>query len=465
MGPADPTPAVRLAERLRALGDRLLAAQRGVRVLEALRWDERVERDFLAHDGRELPRVTADTYRPLPFDPERKDRELAGLQADVRRSLGDRDGLGRLLARRCREFRAVVRLLAARGRPAFARLSRELYGTTLDDGDLVGELQRLMAGWVAPNPPAPFPQREGGAQGQSRGGWVRRPALGPGSPPSLVGKGAGGFGETGFGERLPSPHAASVLAHRLSLYFHREAPILIRLVGGLLADAMADGGALKLRCDAQFSPEDLRLLEVHEGWVHLGTTLNARRQSACAFLSKGPPAATRTQEGLAVLMEFLTGVAHPTRVRRLLLRTRAVALAERGADFREVFRLFRDAGDPPRESFHHTARVFRGSRPDAGPFTKDLCYGQGLLEVWRGVRAALAAGRSAELALLFCGKTVLDELPALAELRDAGLLRAPEYLPPPFTDPGDLAERVALLPALTLPPIATRGPTGLRRRV
>ena len=49
--------------------------------------------------------------------------------------------------------------------------------------------------------------------------------------------------------------------------------------------------------------DDLRLLEVHEGWVHLGTTLNGQSQPVCTFLSKGPPSSTLTQEGLAVLTE------------------------------------------------------------------------------------------------------------------------------------------------------------------
>jgi uncharacterized protein (TIGR02421 family) len=393
------------AERLRALGERLLTAQRGLRVLEALRWDGRVERAFLARGARGLPAVAAEDYRPLPFDVGQKEAELAGLEADIRRSLGEADGPGRLLARRCREARGVVRLLAARGTAEFARRSRELYGTTLGGGDLTAELEGVMGEWVSP-----------GGVFAELGGTVRA--------------------------RLSAAQTAAALAERLSVYFRGEPAVGVCLEDDLLADATADGPSLKLRRAANFHPRDIRLLEVHEGWVHLGTTLNARRQTACAFLARGTPSATRTQEGLAVLMEFLAGVAHPARVRRLLLRTRAVALAERGADFRDVYRLFRESGAPPRESFHHAARVFRGGVPAGGPCTKDLCYGLGLLEVWRGVRAALAAGRSAELPLLFCGKTVFDELPALAELREAGLLRPPAFLPPPFNDPRRLARQV-----------------------
>ena len=56
---------------------------------------------------------------------------------------------------------------------------------------------------------------------------------------------------------------------------------------------------------SQFSERDLQVLEVHEGWVHVGTTLNGMNQPVCTFLSKGPPSSTITQEGLAILMEVI----------------------------------------------------------------------------------------------------------------------------------------------------------------
>jgi hypothetical protein len=48
------------------------------------------------------------------------------------------------------------------------------------------------------------------------------------------------------------------------------------------------------------------IYEVHEGWVHVGTTLNGRSQPVCEFLSIGPPRCAATQEGLAVIMEIFT---------------------------------------------------------------------------------------------------------------------------------------------------------------
>src|SRR3546814_9747867 len=41
---------------------------------------------------------------------------------------------------------------------------------------------------------------------------------------------------------------------------------------------------------------DVRALEVHEGLVHVGTTLNGLNQPICTFLSKGPPSSTVRSE-------------------------------------------------------------------------------------------------------------------------------------------------------------------------
>lgn len=386
------------AARLQELSARLGQIQRPIRVLDALRWDESVEEAFLAAHGRELPPVTADTYRrrPLPFDPEAKIAELADLERDVRRALGTRSAAGRLLVRRCGGYREACRLVAACGTPKFVVLSRELFGTTLG------------------RPPTDVPTTATGLAAFFEG-LIGEPESTPDHSPDLS-----------------AAEAADELARRLADYFGGTQAICVRLCDKILADAVADGPALKVRRDARFRPEMVRLLEVHEGWVHLGTTLNGRRQPICGFLGKGPPAVTRTQEGLAVLMEVLARVTYPERARRLVRRLEAVAAAERGADFLDVYRLFLDAGEPPRASYQHAARVFRGSLPaGVGPCTKDLTYGQGAALVWR----ALNAGTASDPSLLFCGKVGLDDLDDLAELRDAGLLEPPAFVPAPFGQP------------------------------
>src|SRR5919202_3036956 len=102
---------------VRALSDRLVEAQRPIRILDAIKWDDDVERAFFDKGCRELPPVTRDYYlsRPLPFDPEEKLHEFHAIERDVRRQLGEFNAPGRLMARRCQEYREVVRLLTHRG--------------------------------------------------------------------------------------------------------------------------------------------------------------------------------------------------------------------------------------------------------------------------------------------------------------------------------------------------------------
>src|SRR5207244_11424553 len=184
---------------------------------------------------------------------------------------------------------------------------------------------------------------------------------------------------------------------------------------------------------ARFTPREIRLLEVHEGWVHLGTTLNGQLQPVCTFLSKGPASSTLTQEGLAVITEIFAFASHPGRVRRLTNRIEGVAMAEAGANFLEVYRYFLQEGYDPRESYAHTMRIFRGSLPEGcGPFTKDLCYSKGFVLVYNYVRLAVSRGMVRRVPLLFCGKTTLCDIKTLAHLVGEGLVGPPRYVPPQF---------------------------------
>ena len=173
---------------------------------------------------------------------------------------------------------------------------------------------------------------------------------------------------------------------------------------GIVADAAAGSDYIKLRKDVQFSERDLRVLEAHEGWVHVGTTLNGQRQPYCTFLAKGTPSTTITQEGLALLVEILAGVSHPTRLRRITDRVHAIALAESGANFVEVFDALIERGRTRDEAYATAVRVFRGSTPDASPFTKDLAYHKGFVAIYSFMQIAVRRGRLDRIPLLFCGK-------------------------------------------------------------
>ena len=235
--------------------------------------------------------------------------------------------------------------------------------------------------------------------------------------------------------RLVAGDVVETLTHRLQEYFQEPGAMRVKLSDGIVADAAAGSDSIKVRSNAQFSPREVRQLEVHEGWVHLGTTLNGQMQPVCTFLSKGPPSSTITQEGLAVITEIVAFASHPARIRRLTNRIEGVAMAEAGANFLEVYRYFLDEGYGSRESYQHTMRIFRGSLPEGcGPFTKDLCYSKGFVLVYNYIRLAVSRGMLRRVPLLFCGKTNLADIKTLAQLVDEGLVVPPRYLPPQFAD-------------------------------
>lgn len=203
---------------------------------------------------------------------------------------------------------------------------------------------------------------------------------------------------------------------------------------GILADAAAGADYIKIRSDALFNERDVRSLEVHEGLVHVGTTLNGQNQPICTFLAKGPPSSTVTQEGLAILMEVIAFASYPTRLRKLTNRTRAIHMAEEGADFLEVFAFFREQGYGDDESYSNASRVFRGSTPAGLPFTKDLSYLKGFIMIYNYIQLAVRKGQLEQIPLLFCGKTTLEDMRTLRQLVDEGMVVPPKYLPPQFQD-------------------------------
>lgn len=388
---------------VRGLSERLVEAQRPIRILDAIKWDDDIERAFFAQGCRELPPVTRDYYlkRPLPFEPEEKLHELHGIERDIRRQLGEFNAPGQIMSRMCQEYREVVRLLKNRGSRAFAETSERLYGSASDSfhaGDPnLADLGHMMSD-ILDN--------------------LSHEAI--------------------FGKEectLDAPQTVALLTERLGSYFGDPGAVRVQLSDGIVADAAAGSDYLKIRNNARFTPREVRLLEVHEGWVHLATTLNGQHQPICTFLSKGPPSSTITQEGLAVIMEIMSFASHPARVRRLTNRIEGVALAEAGANFLEVYRYFLQEGYDSRESYQHTMRIFRGSLPEGcGPFTKDLCYSKGFVLVYNYIRLAVSRGLVRRVPLLFCGKTTLADIKMIAQLVEEGLVVPPRFVPPQFTD-------------------------------
>jgi uncharacterized protein (TIGR02421 family) len=399
-------------EVLAQLASRVVEAQKPIRVLQALRWEDDVEEQFLRGKSREMPKIDAAYYAraDLGFDPKAKVEEFETIARDLDRELGESDAIGHILMTTALEYRDVVRMLSARGTPAFYAWSRKLYGSPKDkfpDGrSTVRDLGQLLYGILT--------------NVDEWSGTLRTP-----SPT--------------YARTIDAQDASRLLGERLSAYFGDE-HVYVEADEGILADAAAGSDYVKVRAGAKFSPRDIDILEVHEGWVHVATSLNGQAQPVAKWLAKGPPRTTAVQEGLAALLEIFTFRTYPRRARRLNDRVLAVDKAEDGANFVDVFEWFRTEGYEEDECFHNTRRVFRGGVIEGGaPFTKDACYCKGVVLNYAFIRSAIQHDRVDLVPFLFVGKVAHEDVPVLARRVADGVVKPPKYLPPMFRDMNGLA--------------------------
>jgi uncharacterized protein (TIGR02421 family) len=386
---------------IKALSDRIVKAQQPIRILDAIKWDDSIKHAFFKSNCKNLPPVNADYYlqRPLGFDPVGKKLEFYQIERDLVRKLGQLNPLSVIMRRICREYQDVVHMLEARGTPTFSNISQELYGSSQDVfhvGDpTIANLGSMMEATLSQ--------------------LLQLDCL------------------TEEPKTISAKEAVVILNEKIESMFPGDG-LRAMISDGIISDAAAGTDYVKLRADALFNNRDLRVLEVHEIWVHLGTTLNGMAQPYCTFLGKGPPSATITQEGLAVLMEILTFSSTPHRLIRLINRIRAITLVEEGADFIDIFAFFREKGLDQEESYTLSSRVFRGSSSDGLPFTKDLTYIKGFVLTYNFIRLAVSKGKPDRIPLLFCGKTMIEDMKVLVDLVEEGTVIPPRFLPPQFRD-------------------------------
>lgn len=394
-------------EQIAQLAQRLVEAQRPIRILQSLRWDPSIEDAFRKSKYRELPKIGPDEYAhiDLGFEPRRKLEELEAIMQLAENELGKKDTIGQLLVTTASEYRDVVRMLVARGTRDFYAYSRKLYGSPKDkfpDGKTsVRDFGLLL-----------YDILTGIAGGD----------LGPVDP-----------------RDIDANRAADILNRRFEAYFE-GAQVQVQIDDTMLADAAAGSDYVKIRSGALFSQRDLDILEVHEGWVHVATSLNGQAQPVARWLAKGPPRTTAVQEGLAALLEVLTFRSYPRRARRLNDRILAVDKAEDGASFLDVFEWYRTEGYEEEECFANARRVFRGGPVEGGaPFTKDACYCKGIVLNYAFIRAAIQHNRTELVPFLFVGKVAHEDVPILhARLAD-GVVRPPKHVPPMFRDMNGLS--------------------------
>jgi uncharacterized protein (TIGR02421 family) len=390
-------------EILAKLSQRVLDAQRPIRILQALRWESSVEEQFMRGKQRDLPKVAYAS--DLGFDPEAKTAELEEILRDAERELGKHDRLGRILRETAEEYRDVVRMLRGRGKKEFYKHSRALYGSPKD-------------------------KLPDGATSVRDMGIVLYDVL------TAIG-----------GERLGPPERREITAEMAALElnarfdrFFGSAAIRVQVDDGILADAAAGSDYVKIRSGATFSTRDIDILEAHEGWVHVATSLNGQAQPVARWLAKGPPRTTAVQEGLAAFVEILTFRSSTRRAKKLNDRILAVDKAEDGASFLDVFEWYRTEGYEEDECFQNARRVFRGGLLEGGaPFTKDACYCKGIVLNYAFMRAAIQQDRAELIPFLFVGKVAHEDVPVLHAHVTDGIIKPPPFLPAIFDDMNGLA--------------------------
>lgn len=390
-------------EVIQVLSQRIIEAQRNIRILDLIKWDYSVKEDFFRHKAQQLPAVDVDYYKnkPLPFDVNDKMEEFRLILRDTQNQLGQYSPITRLIKRQCDEYRRAIQMLAARGTPVFSEVAMELYGSPNDvfyvGGPRLSELGTTLFDLLT----ALDVQLQTSAD---------------------------------LKQHTPQ-EAQVVLQAKLSKFFDQHpGHVNVMISDGMVADASAGADTIKLSQHAMFSDRDLKYLEVHEGWVHVGTTLNGSMQPYCSFMSKGSPSCSVIQEGLAVITEVVSFSSYPGRMRKITNRVIALDKVANGANFIDVYRYLLDCGLDEQDSYNNTVRVFRGSTPTGGPFTKDLSYAKGFVLIYNFIRYAISQHRLDAIPLLFTGKLVLDDLPLLSELSQQGILTPPVYIPPPFRD-------------------------------
>lgn len=384
------------------LSQRIVKAQQPIRILDAIKWDSHIKSEFFKHKFMQLPDVDQSYYQknPLGFDPNNKIDEFFSIEHDIKRQLGEYGPASELMQHRCHEYRDSVEMLKSRGTRRFAEIAQDLYGSAED-------------------------------------------AFYPGAPTlknlsTLVNEVLINLGDKTLDKKdekiFTADEAVKILTRRLKRYFGSDSTVQVKIDDNIISDASAGADTLRIRKDVKFSERVLHLYEVHEGWVHLGTTFNGQLQPICTFLSKGPPSATTTQEGLAMLAEIFSFASYPERVKRLNNRIIAIHMAEQGANFIEIFNFFREQHLNEEESYQNTVRIFRGSTPTLGPFTKDLSYSKGFILVYNYIRLCIQRGNLTNIPLLFAGKTTLQDIHYLVELYEEGIIKYPKYIPAQFRD-------------------------------
>ncbi len=309
------------------------------------------------------------TYRPVAID-------TAALRSRLDRlpiAAVDDPALRTLFEAKHRELDGQIRLIEQRNTPAFLDTALELYGGV--EPELVATAEAILD----------------------------------------RARTAGGNGGMAVGAAAFARRAEAEIGRYRSQWPLVQATVEVRddLPGILVSgDRVLVGRGLAL------DPGRVEALVHHEVGTHVLTHENGRVQPL-GLLRVGLPGAEETQEGLAVLAEFLVGGLNAARLALLSARVVAVDRLLGGEPFPATFSyLHHRHRFPPGPAFRVVMRVYR-----AGGLTKDAIYLRGL----ERLLSHLATGGA--LDPLLVGKLDLLHVPVIEGLAGCGLL-APVPLSP-----------------------------------
>jgi uncharacterized protein (TIGR02421 family) len=229
---------------------------------------------------------------------------------------------------------------------------------------------------------------------------------------------------------LDAASLAASMRSAVQQYRTDGGPITAVVVRPDIAGVMVSNGDVLISESASVAPERLDGLVAHEIDTHVLTYLNGARQPL-RLMAAGLAGYEETQEGLALISEVMVEGLTTRRLRQLAARVVAVHSRIQNATFHEVHEELMELGYSPSGAFGIAMRVFR-----SGGLTKDAGY----LRAFQAIVEHLAKG--GELDILWMGKFALSDLSLIDELRDRGLLVAPDQLPA-FLSDGEARRRVA----------------------
>lgn len=196
-------------------------------------------------------------------------------------------------------------------------------------------------------------------------------------------------------------------------------------VNGLIVS----GAELSISKHLSISKSRMEALIQHEVGTHILTYCNGHTQPL-ALMYAGFAGYEQTQEGMAVLSEYLVGGLNLNRLKLLAARVIAVDTLLGGADFIETFNtLTGKYRFKSKTAFNISMRVHRG-----GGYTKDAIYLKGLMELLSFIK------QGGILPQLYGGKFALEHLPLIDELTHLRILQKPKL--PAYLDTAEAKEKL-----------------------